>query len=224
MDISFNCNNCGQHILIDAAGAGLSVKCPKCNNALVVPREAQPPIPVRASTEHTKQCPFCAETIKKEATVCRFCGRNLEQPARSETGSRHELSNSPPSPRSSSWEQESETSGLGTKIVLLVCVAALGLGAWYWFGMRPSGRYVARLEDPLIMQSVGHALTYEVDFRPDGTCFWKEAFDDHPSKCEWRLRGRTIQIIKNGEIKEQLLWDGKDMIPVDKRNCRYLKQ
>jgi len=25
----------------------------------------------------TKQCPFCAERIKQEAKVCRFCGREL---------------------------------------------------------------------------------------------------------------------------------------------------
>ncbi|MBE2197468.1 MAG: hypothetical protein IAE79_02585 [Anaerolinea sp.] len=29
-------------------------------------------------TEGTKQCPFCAETIKSEAVVCRYCGRNVE--------------------------------------------------------------------------------------------------------------------------------------------------
>jgi len=26
-----------------------------------------------------KQCPFCAETIKRSAKVCRFCGRDLPQ-------------------------------------------------------------------------------------------------------------------------------------------------
>lgn len=27
----------------------------------------------------TKQCPFCAEKIKRHATVCRYCNRELEK-------------------------------------------------------------------------------------------------------------------------------------------------
>lgn len=30
-----------------------------------------------AAADDTKECPFCAETIKARATVCRFCGRSV---------------------------------------------------------------------------------------------------------------------------------------------------
>ena len=36
------------------------------------------------SQSETKQCPFCAETNKKEAKVCRYCNRDLpEEPKES---------------------------------------------------------------------------------------------------------------------------------------------
>jgi DNA-directed RNA polymerase subunit M/transcription elongation factor TFIIS len=49
MDISFNCDKCGQHIVIDAAGAGSTVQCPKCQAELVVP---QPPSTFRCKCGH----------------------------------------------------------------------------------------------------------------------------------------------------------------------------
>jgi phage FluMu protein Com len=37
MDITFNCEHCGQLLIIDGAVAGATVECPKCRNELTVP-------------------------------------------------------------------------------------------------------------------------------------------------------------------------------------------
>ena len=65
MDIEFYCFKCGQHILIDAAGAGQAVNCPKCQAQLVVPpaqpdskeENAQPPLAGRSRVPPPRPIP-----------------------------------------------------------------------------------------------------------------------------------------------------------------------
>jgi DNA-directed RNA polymerase subunit M/transcription elongation factor TFIIS len=42
MDIAFGCPQCQQHVVIDEAGAGLLVACPKCGREIRVPSPDDP--------------------------------------------------------------------------------------------------------------------------------------------------------------------------------------
>jgi len=65
MDISFYCFKCGQHILIDEAGAGLTVQCPNCSQGVVVPAPAIAPLQV-VPTRSAEQPP---PTLPKSVTL-----------------------------------------------------------------------------------------------------------------------------------------------------------
>jgi hypothetical protein len=61
--------------VVDEAGAGIQVQCPRCGHRLIVPL----PEPRQREPVATGRCSFCGETIKAGAKVCRFCGRQLTE-------------------------------------------------------------------------------------------------------------------------------------------------
>jgi hypothetical protein len=68
MDISFYCFKCGQHVVIDEAGAGLSVPCPKCTESLIVPAAITSPAP--------PSMPLIAPPVISQAVpLAPVCGR-----------------------------------------------------------------------------------------------------------------------------------------------------
>ena len=79
-DIFFNCGVCGNKLVVDKAGAGLSINCPVCNADIVIPPQSEPPpqpSPALAPPG-MKKCPFCKNNIPAAAAICVLCGKNLK--------------------------------------------------------------------------------------------------------------------------------------------------
>ena len=63
MDITFSCEKCGQNIVVDEAGAGITVDCPKCGKPVYVPSSApltEKDGPVRIEMPFAKPMPPAA--------------------------------------------------------------------------------------------------------------------------------------------------------------------
>ena len=41
VDIFFKCASCGKHLVVDDSAAGTKVKCPECNDAVVIPDDGR---------------------------------------------------------------------------------------------------------------------------------------------------------------------------------------
>lgn len=94
MDILFDCKHCGNPLIVDEQGKGLTVNCPDCGEPLAVPyrstsstpppldtgdrRSGMPKLHLKRAPEPPPNfCPFCAEMNAATAIKCQHCGSML---------------------------------------------------------------------------------------------------------------------------------------------------
>jgi hypothetical protein len=70
--------------------------------------------------EETKKCPYCAETIKAEAVVCRFCGRDLA------------IANSPQQQSAATQEPKTQPRKQKKNFALVLVVSIVGICILLW--------------------------------------------------------------------------------------------
>ncbi|HEU6448224.1 MAG TPA: hypothetical protein VFV23_07295 [Verrucomicrobiae bacterium] len=77
-DIHFNCVKCTQKLVIDAEGIGMTVSCPTCNCALVVPAQSLPPILPPPKPDESRKAKEEIARLRKIAEDVRSCAKELE--------------------------------------------------------------------------------------------------------------------------------------------------
>jgi hypothetical protein len=68
MDISFDCDTCGKHLVVDEAGAGITIDCPGCGKPAYVPslsshKPPDPPVRVEVKSATPKTAPVAPPKI-----------------------------------------------------------------------------------------------------------------------------------------------------------------
>jgi DNA-directed RNA polymerase subunit RPC12/RpoP len=124
MDIEFDCSKCGQNIVIDAAGAGLTVQCPKCNRSVVVPS----PKLIKFNCSKCGQRLSVDETSAGVEVRCSVCGEHMIAPSQGVV-----VSLSKPPKLCECLAQQPETENLtGNAVVRIETQTNVNQGAVIW--------------------------------------------------------------------------------------------
>lgn len=83
----FHCPSCGGSIQAEASRKGSHAACPHCNKSIIVtPDSEKTPSTIAPPSRYvksvslpskTRSCPYCAEEIRADAVICRFCQIDL---------------------------------------------------------------------------------------------------------------------------------------------------
>ena len=78
----FNCPQCSQKLEAEEEWIGMQTECPFCKQSIIIEKPSEMPVSpiLQAVFPGEKSCPFCGQTIKKEAVFCKHCRRDLTEP------------------------------------------------------------------------------------------------------------------------------------------------
>lgn len=151
MAIEFNCPHCDKLLKTSDEKAGRQAKCPGCGEIISVPAsssapahdavfdaepvpdqepESDQPASVDETSDATKVCPACGETIRAAAIKCRYCGEVLDRRKllSGRINGRREMRPFPPGEViSDAWRLYIDSLGIafGASLIVLVLNAAV---------------------------------------------------------------------------------------------------